>query len=82
MDFDMLVDITWTRWEDITLKRYGNNATFAQMFEVAQEAACWVADEAGLPPLAVTLYGELKAVLVRLEHTNEIVIRTRPMIWH
>lgn len=84
MDFDTLVDITWSRWHDLTLERYGNTPTLSQMFEVAQDAARWVADDAGLPPLAVTLYGELKGVLVRLGQVGEVVVepRVRPTVLH
>lgn len=84
MDFDTLVDITWDRWQTITLERYGNGASLAQMIAVAQDAARSVAWDADLPILAVTLYAELKVVLVRAAQTGELIVgeRTRPTVLH
>jgi hypothetical protein len=84
MDFDTLVETAWLRWHDLTLERYGNMATLPQMYEVAQDVSRAVANEAGLPPLTITLYGELKGVLARLTLVDEVAVQRgcRPTTLH
>ena len=79
MDFDALVETAWLHWHNLTLERYGDQATLPQMYEVAQDVCRAVAIEEGLPPLAITLYGELKGVLARLSLVDEVTVENHPV---